>query len=153
MAKLLEDIETAADWIAQALNSSGYRADFSPESLWEIDRFFEEQSSGGKAKRGGLLAEGLGQRIFGIGSYMGEVVRRPIGGEWITDDDDPNGEVNIELRLADGSQCWPVQRAMKRFKNGAEDGIAVWGSVVGVEVGPKPPGEEEKRGLFAKLFG
>jgi hypothetical protein len=138
MATIRDDIATSANWIAQALNSSGYRADFSPQSLWEIDRFFEDHCSAGVAKPGGLLFQDLGQRLFALGSYIGEVARRELGGEWIGDDDDPKAEINVELKLSDGTRCWPVQRAMKRFKNGEEDGIAAWGSGLGLNVGPRP---------------
>jgi hypothetical protein len=150
MATIKEDIQTSADWISRALSSSGYRADFTAESLWEIDRFFDEQSRDGAAKRGGLLSKSLGQRLFAVGSYMGEVLRRQVGGEWIGDDQDPEAEINVGLLLPDGSVCWPVQRAMKRFKNGAEDGIATWGSFAGLQVGPQP--ERRPVGFFRKLF-
>ena len=151
MNTLLEDIEPSAEWISRALNSSGYGGDFTPQSLWEIDRFFEEQSRDGLAKPGGLLAEGQGQRLFAVGCYMGEVVLRVMGGEWVADDADPEGEINIELKLPDGTRCWPVQRAMKRFKNGAEDGVAVWGMGLGLEVGPPPA--QVRKGLLKRLFG
>ena len=137
MTKLKDDIREGAEWIARALLSSGYKADFSPQSLWEIDRFFEDHSKRGQAIKGGLLDQSLGQRIFCLGSYAGEVIRRHKGGEWTTDDADPRGEVNIELRLPDGTLCWPVQRVMKRFKNGPEDGVAVWGLAFGLDVGPQ----------------
>ena len=51
------------------------------------------------------------------------------------------------LALPDGSSIWPVQRVMKRFTNGSEDGIAAYGAALGVVVGsrPEPP---KRRGLF-----
>jgi hypothetical protein len=150
MGTIKEDVTGSAEWISQALRSSGYRADFSPQSLWEIDRFFDEHSQNGVATSGGLLSQGLGQRLFGVGSYIGEVVRRKVGGEWVGNDSDPEAEINVELLLADGTRCWPVQRAMKRFKNGPEDGIAAWGSGAGLQVGPRP---EPPKGFFRKLFG
>lgn len=150
MATIKEDVEASAEWISRALQSSGYRADFSPQSLWEIDRFFDEHSRDGAAKPGGLLSESLGQRLFAIGSYIGEVVRRKRGGEWVGDDSDAEAEINVELHLPDGALCWPVQRAMKRFKNGAEDGIAAWGSGAGLQVGPR---RDPPKGFFRRLFG
>jgi hypothetical protein len=60
-----------ADWIAAALTSSGYAADFSPSSLREVERFFEDQSADGKLRRGGLLAEDTSKRVFAIGAYTG----------------------------------------------------------------------------------
>jgi len=151
MNTLMQDIEPSSLWIASALNSSGYVADFTPRSLWEFDRFFDEHSQNGAAKPGSLLAEAQGQRLFAVGCYMGDVVQRTLGGVWVTDDADPEGEINIELQLPDGTRCWPIQRAMKRFKNGAEDGIAGWGSGLGLVIGPQP--ERPRKGLWKRLFG
>jgi hypothetical protein len=151
MASLKRDIKSSSEWISTALMSEGYRADFTPSSLIELDRFFSEQSEDGTAKADGLLAEGLGQRLFAIGSYMGEVVRQTAGGEWVTNDRDPQGEINVELRLPDGTICWPVQRAMKRFKNGAEDGVAVWGIALGLSMEPTQP--KLAKGWFHRLLG
>jgi hypothetical protein len=44
MPSVVEDASRMAERLARALTSSGYRADFSPSSLWEIDRFFDEQT-------------------------------------------------------------------------------------------------------------
>jgi hypothetical protein len=151
MATIKEDIATASDWISQALQSSGYRADFTPESLWELDRFFDEHSANGSPTPGGLLDESLGSRIFAIGSYIGEVLRRHHGGEWHGDDADPAVELQVELRLADGTVCRPTQRAMKRLKNGSEDGIAAYGFGLGAPVGPRP--QQPPKGVFRRLFG
>jgi hypothetical protein len=138
VGSLLEDVAAMAESIAQALSSSGYRAAFSAQSLWEIDRFFDDNSKRGKPRRGGLLAEGLGQRMFALGSYTGEVIRRNLGGEWRADEDDPQGEINIEFHVLDGGTVWPVQRVMKRLANGSEDGIAAYGAALGLDVGPPP---------------
>ncbi len=131
MGSLVEDAGRAAEWISTALNSSGYRADFSIDSLREIDRFFDEHSHQGRPVPGGLLSEDLGSRIFSLGSYVGEVIRRTHGGSWRGDDSDPEGEIKIELVLPNGTIMWPVQRAMKRFKKGPEESIYVYGVAVG----------------------
>jgi hypothetical protein len=132
MGAIIEDVRESAEWIAGALISSGYLADFSPESLFEIDRFFEENSKDGNPLHDGLLAQDIGTRIFAIGGYIGEVIRRSIGGDWDADDSDHLAEINIHINLVDGSVIFPVQRAMKRLKNGAEDGIAVYGRALGL---------------------
>jgi hypothetical protein len=133
MASILEDVQVSADWISKALASSGYNADFSPDSLIEIDRFFAENVHDGKAVASGLLSESLGSRLFAIGSYVGEVIRRNIGGEWRGDDSDPQAEINVAFHLANGTVCWPVQRAMKRFRLGAEESIAAYGAQAGLQ--------------------
>jgi hypothetical protein len=151
LGTIREDITASADWISRALTSSGYSADFTPESLWEIDRFFDEETRNGAARPGGLLSSGLGQRIFAVGSYVGEVVRRRLGGDWIGDENDPEAEINVELRLPGDVRCWPIQRVMKRLKNGPEDGIAVWGAAFGLEVGSAPE-PKARRGFFRRFF-
>ena len=126
-ATIVEDAKASAEWIASALSSSGYRADFTLASLSEIDRFFDEHSRDGQPVAGGLLSESTGSRLFALGSYVGEVIRRNAGGEWVGDDSDPKAEINIEFHLPSGVIAWPVQRAMKRLINGSEDGIAPYG--------------------------
>jgi len=101
-AKIVTDVGASADWIAKALSSSGYKADFSIDSLKEIDRFFEDHAPKGKPKPNGLLSEDLGARLFSIGSYVGEVIRRKTGGKWQGNDRDPQAEVNVELKLTNG---------------------------------------------------
>ena len=145
MASLIEDLDSSASWISQALQSSGYLADFSPASLWYIDRFIDEHTQAGKPRPGGLLAGDFGARLFALGAYTGEVIRRNLGGTWRADDEDPKGEFNVELELPNGSVIWPVQRVMKRCANGAEDGIAVYGAALGLNVGAPPPAPGRRR--------
>ena len=122
---LLQDIMTSKDWIAMALNSSNYAADFSINSFKEIDRFFDEQNT-----PDGILSRNRGQILFALGAYIGEVIISVCSGEWLTDDNDPQGEVNIAVRLKDGTIIFPVQRAMKRYMNGKEDSIYDYGYIL-----------------------
>ena len=122
---LLQDIMTSKDWVAKALNSSNYKADFSINSLKEIDRFFDEQNT-----PDGIINRNRGQILFALGAYIGEVIISVCGGEWLTDDNDPQGEVNIAVRLKDGNIIFPVQRAMKRYMNGKEDSIYDYGYIL-----------------------
>ena len=127
-SRIVRDALASAEQISKALSQSGYKADFSLDSLKQVDRFFEEQAANGQPKPGGLLSQQLGARLFAIGAYVGEVIRRQNGGEWQGDDSDPRAEINIVVRLKSGVMLWPVQRVMKRFKNGAEDGIWIYGA-------------------------
>jgi hypothetical protein len=134
------DVQAAASWVAVALATAGYDADFSAASLWEVDRFFDDHAPQGRALVGGLLAEQVGQRLFALGGYVGEVIRRSLGGEWSGDDDDPEGEVNVQLRLSDGSVVWPVQQALQRFSYGSGESFAAYGAGLGLRVGARPDG-------------
>ena len=131
MPNLSDEITREAEWIARVLRTSGYLADFTPASLREVERFFEEQSNKGLVRRGGLLAEDIPRRVCALGFYMGEVLRRNLGGEW---KGDLSNVAQIEFHIADGMICWPTQRSGKRFQNGPEDNIAHWGHVAGLKV-------------------
>jgi hypothetical protein len=130
LPRIVGDATKAADWIAHALSSSGYRADYSLESLREVDRFFDEHTVDGRARPDGLLAKNLGQRLFAIGAYCGEAIRRRAGGTWNGDDADLQAEINIALTLPDGSVLWPVQRVMKRFTGGSEESLYAYAVAV-----------------------
>lgn len=132
MASIVEDAFKAAEWISTALISSGYQADFSPHSLTEVDRFFEDHSLNGEAIPGGLLSEDLGMRLFALGSYVGEVIRRSRGGDWRGDDENPRAEIELELHLSNGTICWPIQKTMKRFREGGEDSLGAYGRALEV---------------------
>lgn len=115
---LEQDIRESSEWVVKALNSSGYKADYSLESMKEVDRFFDEQNT-----ENGILANNRGQIIFALGSYIGETAIKLYGGRWITNDDEPNGEINIAVEVSNGTVIWPVKRCMRRYTNGAEDSI------------------------------
>ena len=123
---LLQDIYIASDWIVKALNSSGYEADYTLESMKEIDRFFDEQNN-----PNGILSGNRGQILFGLGAYIGQTIIKLYGGEWITDDSNPQGEIEISVRLANGTILWPVIRCMKRYEMGSEEGIYAYVWVLG----------------------
>lgn len=123
--RLQDDIPIAAQWIANALQSSGYGADFASKSIAEVERFFREQIKDGVPVSGGLLAQDIGPRLFALGCYCGEVLRKELGGHWQTDDNDPEGEINAALEVASGMICWPIQRVMKRLRS-SEDDLVAW---------------------------
>lgn len=118
---LIEDIHTSSDWVVKALKSSGYNADYSLESMKEIDRFFDEQSS-----ENGIITKNKhkGFILFALGSYIGETVIKLYGGKWVTDDNDPKGDINIAVEIYDGRIIiWPVIRCAKRYQMGDEESI------------------------------
>lgn len=120
-----EDIHTACEWVVTALNSSGYKADYTLESMKEIDRFIDEQSG-----ENGIISRGRGKILFSLGCYVGETVIRLYGGKWHTDDNDPAGEINASVELDNGTTIFPMQRVIKRYQNGSEDGIYAYAYVL-----------------------
>lgn len=128
MATLKEDIKTQSDWIIKAFQADGLSLDYSINSFIEIDKFFETHSKNGKPIPGGRLSQNIGPIIFSIGSYIGETfIKKDSGAEWITNDNDPQGEITAAIKFSNGMECWPMQRVMKRFKNGFEDSVYTYG--------------------------
>ncbi|MBM6497969.1 hypothetical protein [Flavobacterium macrobrachii] len=124
MASLLEDIKKQSEWTVKAFEVDGYKLDYSIHSLIEIDRFFQKNVVNGKPKKGGRLIKDLGGIIFSISSYIAETIIQNVPkSELITNDDDPDGEINFTVKLPNGVYFFPAQRVMKRFKNGLEDAI------------------------------
>jgi hypothetical protein len=128
MATLLQDIKAQSEWIVKAFSADNLKLDYSVRSLIEVDKFFNKHTKNGKAIKGGRLSKNLGPVIFSIGSYVGETIIRNVPGAiWQTDDNDPQGEITASIKLPDETIMWPMQKAMKRFQNGLEDSIYVYG--------------------------
>ena len=111
---LMEDIHTASEWAAGNLSKTGYRADYSLESIREIERWIQENPQ--------LFEGNSGSIIFAIGSYVGETMNRVYHGSWKTDDSDPQGELNSQVQIGT-SIFWPVQSVMNRNRDGEENNL------------------------------
>lgn len=107
------DIAIASKWVAGALNQTGYKADYSLESLQEVDRFIVEQ----KSENGFLGGENSGYILFALGCYVGDVLIKENSGTWIVDASDPTPGINVSAKLGSGVTIWPVQRVMKAYSD------------------------------------
>lgn len=94
-------------------NSSGYKADYTLDSMKEVDRFFDEQDT-----PGGILSKKQGTILFALASYIGETVIKLYEGRWVIDEDDPDNEINMAVQTSSGKVLWPAKRCMKRYTNG-----------------------------------
>ncbi len=128
MATLLQDIKTQSEWITKAFAADKLNLDYTIHSFIEIDKFFNKHSKGGKPVKGGRLKQNLGPIIFSIGSYVGQTIIKNVpGAVWQTDDNDPEGEITASIKFPDETIIFPMQRIMKRFQNGPEDAVYVYG--------------------------
>lgn len=131
MPTLPKDINIASRWIIECFASLNKKLDYSMESLKQIDTFFNEQVVDGKPKPHSILENGLGKIIFALGAYVGEtLIKNSSGSNWVTNDNDAQGEINISVKFKSGAIVWPAQRIMKRLKNGQEDSIFSYASVL-----------------------
>ena len=120
---LKKDIVTAKEWIKTALESSGYQADFSLESLRDIDRFFDEQN-----KDDGILSQNTGRILFALGVYVGETIISNYGGQW--DLNDCKSKTSISVRVDENIVLFPVIRVMARYEYGTANSIYTYGYCV-----------------------
>lgn len=71
-----EELSRASNWISNFLMREGYHADYTIESLAEVDKFFKEKLN--------LVLESDNNRnfIFSVSAYIGEVIRIKFHGAW-----------------------------------------------------------------------
>jgi hypothetical protein len=128
MPTLQEDILYYSNFLINAFAGDDVTLDYSIESLKEIDRFFDLHSKDGEVIPGGRLSENLGAIFFALGSYIGQTIAKNApGSTWRTDDNDPEGELNAQFILPNGTIMYPMQKVVKRFQNGAQDSIYAYG--------------------------
>ena len=122
---LIEDIKIGAEFVQQALIESNYNLEMTVDSLKEMDRFLNEQwdDENQQPKSEGVLAESTGSILFSLASLLGEIMICEYQGKWITDDNDPSGELNIAIKLDNGSTFYPAYLLMKRLQTGKEVSI------------------------------
>lgn len=131
MGTLNEDIEEQSNWIVKAFAADRHKLDFTIESFISIDRFIIKHSKNGKPKAGGRLDKNLGPVLFSLASYIGETIIRNVPGSvWVNNDEDPDGELTVSIKLPDGTFVYPAQKIMKRYKNGIEDAIYPYGHII-----------------------
>ncbi len=127
MATIQEDIVTFSGMIVQALSSEDLNLNYTLSSTKDIDTFYDKHSVDGVPIKDGSMVNNLGQILFAIGSYIGETIIRIVPeAVWVIDEEDPEGEINVQIKLPNGALVCPVQRAIKRFRNGPEDSIYVY---------------------------
>jgi hypothetical protein len=144
MATLQQDIKAQASWIVKAFKADELKLDYTIDSFKEIDKFFDVHSKHGQPIPNGRLSQNLGPILFSIGAYVGETLIKNVPGTvWQTDESEEDAEITAALLFPDGGQAWPMQKVIKRFQNGEEDGIYAYGfyltkDVAVVQNGKKP---------------
>jgi len=129
-APIVEKARNADDWASKKVRESGYKLTWKFESLSEVDRFFDEQSLNGEAKAGGLLSENQTAMLFGLGHFVGEKIINQCGGRWVADSEAPNSGNDLSIILPGGSQVWPIEKVIKRFRNGKEDSLLAYAQAI-----------------------
>jgi hypothetical protein len=118
----------AEDAVAHAQSSFQTVLDYSPDSVRLVEGILEKLHTQMPRKLfGRLFKKGPPkQAVWTIskayGGYLGEVVRRMAGGEWLYDTELLPGQRTICLALTRG-RVFPPAKVFKRLNNGAEDDV------------------------------
>src|SRR5262249_44112181 len=104
-------------------NQMGNKLDYSEESLKHVEEILELYHQGipkglKKLFTKGPSDEQIAQMSKVWGGYIGEVIKKHLGGEWGLTSDNA-----ITLLLSDGSEIYPPSKANKRILHGPEDNI------------------------------
>lgn len=111
-----ENIKEIAESFAKSFNEHfGITLDFSPNSLklldQTIDHYFDPKTI-------------LPTTILDIGFYIGEVIRRNLGGTWEMENNNP---VTAKIIFESGRmEVYPIGKAKKRVDNGKEDSLSFY---------------------------
>ncbi len=117
MQSIIPEIPGLADsFIETAEETMKIKFDFSEEHVLEIDRFVEETW-------GGSPPVMIDPMVALLGAYVGESIRKNLGGQWVDDEE-------IGPCLDNISDCGiktnPFAKVRKRFQNGEEDSIGYY---------------------------
>ncbi len=115
--ELGEIIEQADEFVAFHEEQGGERLDYTPASLVALDAMltalFDRRVDPADA----------GDLVIGAAAYLGEVIRRTLGGSW-HDGDPAAGHEVINPRLQLGSiSLWPVERVMRCIADGPGESL------------------------------
>jgi hypothetical protein len=115
--------------------------DFSLESLLtveaQLDSLHKALPRGWFAKlaKPGPSDEEIDAMALSIGAYVGEVLRRHLGGEWRSANS-MQPDVRIPtLHLSNGSEVWPQVKVNKRLRLGAEESVWIYAQSLMRELG------------------
>ncbi len=118
-------VELAELAVAAARNVDKIELDYSPQSLTAVDRILES------FHREGLNVNQIGETVFSLGCYVGEVLVRHNRGVWKLPKQTAfarilrRGENNtMVVELPDGTVCNPIGKAFKFLEDGKTESVA-----------------------------
>lgn len=109
----------------ESLATEGVKLDHSLASLAAVDQYLDDAFGGGRAPGADSWTPTPDDRklIAMLGSYLGEVLRRRLGGDWEDDAERPGMPLYVRLRLPSGSAILPLERTYRRLKEGRANAL------------------------------
>jgi hypothetical protein len=108
--------------------ANGFTLDYSPASIERVEKVLEmlyaELPHDGAPAFSGQAADDALDTARVYGGYIGEVLRRSSGGEWLLDRETDPSDPNPAIALQKGAKrVFPVDKVMKRLFNGTQDNV------------------------------
>lgn len=119
----------AADAVAYAGQQFGIALDYSEESVERVEqllgKLYDSIPRGflSKLTKRSPSPKDLERMATMVGAYIGEVVRRNLGGTWKLESSAFPGQQMLTFQTEDGIEMWPQVRVSKRLANGPEDNV------------------------------
>lgn len=122
--------ELAQRAVAAERNINGVELDYTPESLNRVDEILDSFREPG--------SDAVAETIFVFGCYVGEVLVRNAGYEWV---DTPPEVARYTFpltiyRASTAAHANPIGKAFKRVDNGGTDSVAYFYSVFAADTEP-----------------
>lgn len=108
------------------VKSFGAILNFSVASVAALDYYIDEMwgiDGDGRDNSSYQLSQGKFAVALDFGAYLGEVIRRHVGGTWEADPSNRKNPYTVKLVFPDGGFIAPVLCLFNRFKNGSGDSI------------------------------
>ena len=118
----------ALEAVNLAQTTSQQKLDFSEDSIKTLEKILDAIHKSiprdvlQKRIKGVAVSEIVDQVCNTYGAYIGEVMRRNIGGEWMLDDKFSPGQKIVSLRVGH-LQTFPSSKVLKRILDGPGDDV------------------------------
>lgn len=112
------EIREGHESLVSIFQDFGVPLDYSMESLQRIESYIEENYPRSEGGNNPFPAVRAGVKLFYLGAYLGEVLRKKVGGQWVFDERHPLGQIQAELRLSNGKTLRPIEEIMNRVEEG-----------------------------------
>lgn len=133
----------AEDAVDLAQERFGIHLDYSEESIAHVEEILNQfhkripQGFFKKLLKRGPPPEVVEQVAKMFGGYLGEVMRRHFGGEWMLDSG-IDSEPTITLAFPNESKVFPPGKVYKRLMNGEADGVPFYYHMVKMKAQEEP---------------
>jgi hypothetical protein len=109
-----------------ALSVDGVKLDYSPQSLQKVDEIVL------RFRKDGQTFEHVGETVFLLGCYVGEVLIRNVGGSWQLPDDHARkiGFEMMGVRTTKGGFWNPIGKTIRLLEKGEEESVQYFFQVV-----------------------